>query len=150
MEFYKSSSAVEKVKKEFLPRFQELAPNVAGIQVSSLVDVGGYYIRVMGEEELYTPIITGIKMESFGGNCGICIARGLNTHTKYRNKGFGSLLFELATELARQCGYSLLMCTDVAYAVFVGKIMDKFDAVKVHNFSNKRSLNRCDVFVVSL
>lgn len=92
-----------------------------------------------------TKTAASFKLVQMPGCCGICISTGAFVYEEYRGKGLGTLLNKLRIEMARQMGYGILMCTDVAKNKAQRKILTGNDWQDILYFTNPRTKN--DIYV---
>ena len=74
--------------------------------------------------------------------CMILIFHNSIVRSKYQNSGIGSILFEFKIEIAKQLGYSTVMCTDIENNISQRKILAKNDFIDIHSNINKRTGNK--------
>lgn len=94
--------------------------------------------------------ITYFTMLQLPGCCGVAISTGAFVAVSYRARGLGTLLNELRKDIAREAGYTVLMCTDVTYNTPQRKILEKNGWKDVFSFVNRRTGNEVAISVVEL
>lgn len=57
--------------------------------------------------------ITNFVLVQLPGCCGVCVSTGAYVFEPYRRKGVNILMNKLRQDLAREFGYTVLLCTDV-------------------------------------
>lgn len=94
--------------------------------------------------------VAQFRMIQFPGCCGICVSYHSRVYENYRNKGLGNALHNFRLKLARDLGYTLMICTDVATNEFQKKLLSKNGWKDVYSFNNKRTRNNVDISIVNL
>jgi hypothetical protein len=84
------------------------------------------------------------------GCCGICVSTEAWVSHSFRKKGLGKILNKLRIEIARDCGYSLLLCTDVLSNKPQQKILESNRWDKIYVFNNKRTKNDIGIHIIKL
>jgi GNAT superfamily N-acetyltransferase len=84
------------------------------------------------------------------GCCGICLTTGEYVEYPYRKNGIGTRLAKFRMDVAREYGYTILLCTDVIDNIPQKKILSKFGWKDILRFQNYRTLNTVDISAVSL
>ena len=85
--------------------------------------------------------ITVFSLGQLPGCCAYCISTGVSVYAKYRNKGVNTLSNTFRQDVARECGYSTILCTDVQSKTFQRKVLVKNGFDDVHKIRNKRTGN---------
>lgn len=94
--------------------------------------------------------IAGFTMLQLPGCCGVAISTRAVVGVPYRKRGLGALLNELRKDIAREAGYTVLMCTDVTRNTPQRKILEKNGWKNVFSFVNRRTGNEVAISVVEL
>lgn len=84
------------------------------------------------------------------GCCGICLSTAAYVNPTFRNKGVGSRLGLLRKQMAKDAGYTVLLCTDVADNFAQKKVLDKNGWIDLFRFRNRRTSNLVDISVLPL
>lgn len=82
--------------------------------------------------------------------CGICVSTRAWVNELHRGKGIGKQLNLLRMDIARNNGYSLLLCTDQVGNDYQRKILSANGWRDIVNFRNKRTGNELAITVVDL
>lgn len=61
----------------------------------------------------YRGQITTFALVQLPGCCGVCVSTGAYVYEAYRKKGVNILTNKLRQDLAREAGYTVLLCTDI-------------------------------------
>lgn len=105
-----------------------------------------YYPTVFEIEDSFGREIGSFKMIEFPGCCGICILYNVRVHDKYQKRGIGTQIFKKAEDMAKQFGYSKIMCTDV-----LGRpsddIITKLGWKHINIFLNTRTNNNVNISI---
>jgi hypothetical protein len=94
--------------------------------------------------------ISKFSLLEMPGCCGICISTGAYIDSKYRNMGINTILNSLRIKIAKELGYTVLLCTDVATNVYQKKVLQKNGWQDIFRFRNRRTNNLVDISVVHL
>lgn len=105
----------------------------------------GVFVICAGPDE-----IAEFTLISFPGCCGIVVSAHAYVLDKYRQLGIGSLLNKLRQQIAKEWGYSILMCTDVENNVPQQKILANNGWDKLKTFVNKRTGNKVCIHTIAL
>lgn len=73
--------------------------------------------------------------------CGIVVSCNAEVGKLYRRKGIGRLMNSFRLEIAKQLGYSLILCTDLLKNEPQRKILEKQGWKDIHRFNNSRTKN---------
>ena len=84
-------------------------------------------------------IIASFCLTEMPSCCMILILHNSNINNKYRNKGIGSILFELKLQIAKELGYATVLCTDIANNTPQRKILAKNGFIDVYDNINPRT-----------
>jgi len=94
------------------------------------------------------------------GCCGAALLSGLNVDYEYGGLGIGRILYDSIARFLKECGYGLLVCTDVKilpddrYAEDEDfahqKLLKNINAKEVHLFTNPRTSNLVGLYSINL
>jgi len=84
------------------------------------------------------------------GCCGICVSTRASVIPEYRGKGLGTLLNLLRIDIAREAGYSILLCTDIEKNEYQRKILRANGWRDLTSFINKRTKNHVYISCINL
>lgn len=107
--------------------------------------LGEYILKLHGGA-----YVSGFTLKEMIGCCGICVSTGAWVHDNYQKRGLGSLLNKLRQDLAREMGYSVLLCTDRLNNKPQRKLLNKAGWEDVYEFTNSRTNNRIAISVIPL
>lgn len=108
---------------------------------------GRFDLRRVRKNRTYTTI-AHFNLIAMPGCCGILISSGSYVMPEYQNKGIGTILNKMRTEISHLWGYSLLMCTDVADNQHQQKILEKNGWQTLKEFVNNRTRNTVKVHAI--
>lgn len=94
--------------------------------------------------------IAQFNLTEMPGCCGIIISYGTYICPAYRNKGLGKKLAVLKQRLAKEWGYTVMICTDIAENKPQRKILDHNNWETVASFKNRRTANPINIDVKHL
>jgi len=86
-------------------------------------------------------IVAGFSLSQMPGCCGLCVSHDAYVISSLRGRGIGTALNELRIYLARNMGYTCLLCTDVDSNEPQKKILSKNGWKTNMTFCNKRTGN---------
>lgn len=89
-------------------------------------------------------------LEQLPGCCGVIVLNTMQVCHGYTHLGIGLLLNELAKEIAKVHGYTVMLATDKHNNLPQRRILMKNNWVDVHQFVNKRTENTVDISIVDL
>jgi GNAT superfamily N-acetyltransferase len=113
--------------------------------------IGGSFIAVIeGEEPRVKNFVTMFRLEPFNGCSGICISRNVEIREEYKGKGLGIQFLNLRESIAKDFGYSAMMCSVVLGNHQQQKIMKRGGWEHIAEFDNKRTNNRVRVYYKKL
>lgn len=95
-------------------------------------------------------IITSFKLGQLHGCCGVCVSFNTDVSEKFRKKGINKIGNKLRQEIARVCGYTVLLCTDVESNVPQRKTLETEGWQKLFTFVNSRTNNQVNISVKHL
>lgn len=105
--------------------------------------IGGiFYLRNKDDNEIITQFI----LQTLLGCNGVCVSHGVKIMPNYRGKGYGSMLCKFREDLARDLGYSSMICTVVNGNIPQEKIMQKNGWKIISSFHNKKTGNDVNLF----
>jgi GNAT superfamily N-acetyltransferase len=107
--------------------------------------IGGSFIFLNHHNCIYQ-----FRIESFNGCGGVAIVRDVYLHESFRGKGLGIKFLNLQEELAKDFGYSAMMCSVVLGNHPQQKILAKNDWKVMALFHNKRSGNHVRLYYKKL
>ena len=107
--------------------------------------LGEYILKMNGGA-----YIAGFGLKEMIGCCGICVSTASWVHENYQRRGLGSLLNKLRQDLAREMGYSILLCTDRLQNKAQRKLLAKAGWEDIYEFTNQRTSNRIAISVIQL
>lgn len=94
--------------------------------------------------------IAGFSLSGTAGCCGMAISHGAFVFGSWSNKGIDTILQKIRMDIARENGYTILLCTDIAANTYQNKILAKNGWTKIFDFVNKRTGNNLNVHIVQL
>lgn len=87
-------------------------------------------------------------MVSLPGSCAYVVC--YHSEVTYGNKGLGTLLNEMKQDIAKNIGYTAMICSDVTKNTFQKKILAKHEWADVHTLTNRRTNNEIKLYVKDL
>jgi hypothetical protein len=81
------------------------------------------------------------SLATLPGCCGIAILTNMSVNVWFRKKGLGTILQELAVELAKAYGYGVLICTYLPESLGSSGLIKKLRWKKALSFYNPRTTN---------
>lgn len=111
---------------------------------TSLEEYSSYFQVKDGDKK-----ILEFNIQQLPGCCGVCVLHYVSVSYNYLNKGYGKLIFEEAKGIARQMGYSAMLCTTVEQNIST-KIANKTNWITVFKFRNWRTNNLVNLHYVVL
>lgn len=94
--------------------------------------------------------IASFSLIAMPGCCGVVISTGCRTLHKLQGCGIGQFLHQLRLKIAKDWGYSILMCTDVDSNTKQKHILKKHGWNQIQQFTNKRTSNLINVHTINL
>jgi hypothetical protein len=94
--------------------------------------------------------IAGFVMCQLPGCCGICLSTKAYVSYSLQGRGLGLILAKLRIAIAKEAGYTVLMCTDVDTNVPQRKIMSRLGWKDIYQFNNLRTGNDVNISVLDL
>lgn len=113
------------------------------------IKIDGTYnnFRIITEKE---KVITEFKLGQLHGCCGVCVSFNVIVNQTFRKKGINIIGNKLRQEMARICGYTVILCTDVEGNIGEEKTLLKTGWQKLYSFTNARTNNRVNISVKHL
>lgn len=114
---------------------------------------GKYEVRIRRVKEGKTGkwiTIAGFELRQMINCCGICVSTRANVMASYQGFGLGTALNSMRIDIARQAGYSLLLCTDVLTNEPQTKILRTNGWKEVYRFVNQNTQNMIGIHVIPL
>jgi len=84
------------------------------------------------------------------GCCGACISTASYVYDKYRNRGIGSIMNRVRAEVAREFGYTVMICTDVIDNYPQQQVLKKNGWVHIASFVNNRTGHDIGIHIKAL
>lgn len=113
-----------------------------------------YYKNEPGGIKIYLlldkSVISSFTLQQLPGCCGVCVSHDNRISLKYRGKGLNNILNQFRIDIARDLGYTILMCTDVHDNIAQKKTLVKNGWQDIFRFRNKRTNNLVDISIVQL
>lgn len=95
-------------------------------------------------------LVSYFSVYQMQGCCGIAISTDAYVNDRWRHKGLGTLLNSLRIDLARCCGYGVLLCTDLTANTAQRRILEKNGWKDIYTFVNPRTQNQLAISVINL
>ncbi len=89
-------------------------------------------------------------MTQLPGCCGVMVSHGSSVFTAFQKKGLGTILNDFRKTLARNFGYTILLCTDKVTNIPSRKLLEKNGWKDLLQFRNNRTGNRVALSMVNL
>ena len=89
--------------------------------------------------------ICGFSLKELSGCCGILVSYHMTVSSNYRGKGIAKFLQEVKERIAKENGYSTLLCTTRASNETENHILEKNGWKQISLFRNKRTNH--DLFI---
>jgi GNAT superfamily N-acetyltransferase len=102
----------------------------------------GHRYRIYKKEVL----IASFKIKPMPGQCGVCIIYNLYVKNTHQRQGIGSLVLSNAIEIAKEAGYTSILCTIQKINEFAIKMVLFQEFKLVNQFRNFRTKNAILVF----
>jgi GNAT superfamily N-acetyltransferase len=103
-----------------------------------------------GKFRIYTlpnfELVTIFTLEQMKGCNGIVISRSVEITPDFRGKGYGSAFCTMRENIAKDFGYSLIVCTIVVGNIPQEKIMAKNGWQKMVQFMNQKTSNNVSLY----
>lgn len=94
--------------------------------------------------------IAQFSLYQFPSCCAFCVSTGAYVEEQYRRRGINTIANRLRQWIAKEAGYSALICTDVANNVAERKTLAKNGFKDIYELDNKRTGNRVLISVKEL
>lgn len=94
--------------------------------------------------------IAHFELITMPGCCGIVISTNCWVLHSMQSHGIGQFLHKFRIKLAKEWGYGIMMCTDVAANKRQLHILEKNNWQNIFNFNNPRTLNDINIHVIKL
>lgn len=114
------------------------------------------YIKIEGFNNLYRIAderggdITSFRLGELHGCCGVCVSYHANVTEEFRRAGINKVANRLRQEMARQAGFTVLLCTDVESNEPQRKTLEREGWQKIFQFTNRRTDNKVNISVKHL
>lgn len=95
-------------------------------------------------------VVSTFSLAEMPSCCAILISCDVYVYPEYRKKGVGKVLNEFRIGIAKELGYSLMMCTDIETNIHQRKILSSNGWKDIHNIRNKRTNNNVFISVINL
>lgn len=105
-----------------------------------------YYVKTSPGDET----VTTFALYEFPSCCAFCVSTRVIVEPKFRSKGVNNVANKLRQAIARECGYSALLCTDVEsnrperHTLITNEFQD------IYRIRNKRTTNTVIISVKEL
>lgn len=109
----------------------------------------GLDIRIRYNDKSETPIAK-FKLLQMPGCCGICISTGVATYNDFKKLGINKLLNKFRIDIAKECGYTILMCTDLENNIPERKTLEANGWKDILSFTNFRTGNKLKLTIKEL
>lgn len=106
-----------------------------------------HLITILDEDK--KNVIGSYKIVQFPGCCGILILYNVQVEETFRRKGIGKLIFSEVERIAKECNFSLIVCTYIDECIS-SKIIDSLNWKKVFHFRNKITNNMVNIAIKQL
>ena len=106
----------------------------------------GFYLTDLDSPNYIAVFVMG----KLPGCCGICLSTNAFVMPSLRGRGLGLILAKLRIAIAKESGYTVLMCTDVDTNVPQRKIMSRLGWKDIYQFNNLRTGNDVNISVLDL
>lgn len=136
---------VEKITKQPVVLRMDKYPNVeysAGFFiVIDLEKAGGFGNKTVGVGYL-TPM---------SGCCGLIISHNSAVSSQWQRKGIGTLINKFRLAVAKELGYSAVICTDTPDKHIANTgLLAKLGWKPLHSFTNRRTMNKVTVSIIEV
>lgn len=95
-------------------------------------------------------VIARFSLTELPGCCGVIVSHGTNINELYRGKGLGAKLAKIKQKLSKDWGYTVMICTDIAYNVPQRRILESNGWETAASFVNMRTDNDINIDVKHL
>lgn len=137
----------DKLFKAILGEGYRLMHDATKAPYDEKLDVGKYTLYQVG-----SPMVPVASFELYPmiNCCGICVSTKAEVRTNFQNKGLGTLLNSLRIDIARECGYGVLLCTDIESNTYQRNILKRNGWTDLLKFVNPRTKNVVYVSAINL
>lgn len=141
--------------KNYIPIMDKIGALLTQEQLKLMARVDDDNHRIVWEEETRFLVVSEkstigyFYLEQLPGCCGVIVLFNMSVGALTR-LGIGTLLNELAKEIAKVHGYTVMLATDKHVNIPQRKILAKNNWKDIHQFRNKRTENVIDISVVDL
>ena len=115
-------------------------------QKDEKIHLGAYELIVTGRER---PVASWGLYQMINC-CGVCVSTKAMVDTEYQRRGLGTILNNLRMDVARDFGFSVLLCTDNMANEPQRKILAHNGWKDIWEFVNKRTMHRVAISVINL
>jgi len=84
------------------------------------------------------------------GCCAVCIYTNASVLPKYRRKGIGTIINDIAKLIAYRCNYTTMVATDLTSNKAQLKIFEKNDWTALFKFTNRKTNNEIAFYMSKL
>lgn len=112
--------------------------------------VGFYELIITGDIVDKGLLIASFQLYPMINCCGICVSTRAYVAPKFQGQGIGTIMNQVRIDIARNAGYSLLMCTDVESNIKQRAILKRNGWRDLDSFINRRTNNRVYISVINL
>lgn len=95
-------------------------------------------------------VVSSFWLSMMPGCCGLAVSFHACVYEPFRNKGVGTILNRLRMVIAKDLGYSALICTDVAANKHQRNILRKNNWKDIYQFINRRTGNKVFLSAICL
>lgn len=117
--------------------------------IDEIAQVEGQLIVVRLRDNAHSRIAS-FRLTRMPGCCGVCISTENHIEPNYRGRKLNNLLNEFRMAVARELGYTIMLCSDVSTNTPQKKTLIKNGWKDIYQFKNKRTNNIIDLSVVEL
>ena len=109
-----------------------------------------FVLYTITPEDQLASIVATFNLNQLHGCCGVCISHYASVDVYFKKRGVGTLLNTLRKEIAKQQGFTVMLCTDIDTNTPNRKILQKNGWKDIFSFVNKRTKNKVNISVVEL
>ncbi len=136
--------------EEFLTEGKEFFGDLSKGLGSSIISIGRKVQRKhpsLDHSYDYDSIWAQYSLAGFPGCCGILVSTGAYVIHELQGLGLGNYFHKERLKLAKDMGYSCIMCTTIFQNKAEIAILEKNNWKKVHEFENSRTKNIVQIWV---
>lgn len=111
---------------------------------------GNYYLDIVDDKGITQIRAAQFTLIQMVNCCGIMVSTVARVDEEYRHRGLGTLLNKLRMDIARDLGYTILLCTDIIKNEYQRKILAKNKWEDIFKFVNKKTNNEIAISVIKL